>query len=167
MASLKKWFLNLDDFLAGLSLTMIILVTVVGVFMRFVLGEPLVWTEEVSLALFVWFTFLGASAVTKENGHVGIDYFVMKFSPRMKLAAEIFREITIIFINVYVLVYLGSKLTLIAGDKITSVLGISYMLIDLSVVLGGVLGTFHLIRHIIILMQKISHHPPTDKELKV
>lgn len=150
---LGGWILNLDNVFAAISLVLVISVTTVGVFMRFVLDDPLKWTEEVTLALFVWFIFLGASVVTKEDGHVGIDYFVEKLNPSLKRISLLCRELVVGVINIYVFVYLGSQLALQATTKLTPILRISYLYIDISVVLCGIFSTIHIISRIMKIIR--------------
>ncbi|WP_191991838.1 TRAP transporter small permease [Bacillus aerolatus] len=164
MKRLSSWILNVDNIFASISLVLIISVTVVGVFMRFIVGEPLQWTEEMTLALFVWFTFLGASVVTKEDGHVGIDFFVEKFNPAFKKAAFLFREIVLLFLNAFVFVYLGTQLTTQAAAKLTPVLRISYVYIDIAIVLSGVFATIHIISRMINTWNKNKEHSTIREE---
>ncbi|MBT2699962.1 TRAP transporter small permease [Bacillus sp. ISL-40] len=153
---LGRWIVNLDSIFASISLVLIISVSVVGVFMRFVLGEPLQWTEEMTLALFVWFTFLGASVVEKENGHVGIEYFVEKLNPSIKRIADLFKEIVLTFISLFVFVYLGSQLTAQAATRLTPVLRVSYIYIDVAVVLCGIFSAIHIISRIGKMKQQVK-----------
>ncbi|MBT2725640.1 TRAP transporter small permease [Bacillus sp. ISL-75] len=153
---LGRWIVNLDSVFASISLVLIISVSVVGVFMRFVLGEPLQWTEEMTLALFVWFTFLGASVVEKENGHVGIEYFVEKLNPSLKIIADLFREIVLTFISLFVFVYLGSQLTAQAASRLTPVLRVSYIYIDVAVVLCGIFSAIHITSRISKMRKKFK-----------
>ncbi|MGG1397425.1 TRAP transporter small permease [Bacillus salipaludis] len=164
LKQLGRSILKVDNVLASISLILIISVSVVGVFMRFVLGEPLKWTEEVTLALFVWFTFLGASVVEKENGHVGIEYFVEKLSPSLKRIVFIFREIVLIFISLFVFTYLGSQLTAQAATRLTPVLRISYTYIDVAVVLGGIFSAIHIIVRVSKMIQKAKFQTDRIKE---
>lgn len=158
---LGRWMLHLDSVFASISLILIISVSVVGVFMRFVLGEPLKWTEEMTLALFVWFTFLGASVVEKDNGHVGIEYFVEKLSPSFKKIVFLFRELVLIFLNLFVFVYLAGQLTAQAASRLTPVLRISYIYIDVAVVLGGFFSAIHIISRVMKMREKTK--VPTNK----
>lgn len=52
---------NLDVIIAGISLCAIVFMTVAGVIMRKVVGEPFAWLEEMQLFCFVWTIFLGGS----------------------------------------------------------------------------------------------------------
>lgn len=154
LKQLGRWIANLDNIFASISLILIISVSVIGVFMRFIVGEPLTWTEEMTLALFVWFTFLGASVVEKENGHVGIDYFVEKLNPSFKRFALLGKELIVGFINIFVFVFLGSQLTAQAASRLTPVLRISYIYIDIAVVLGGLFAATHIILRIRKILKK-------------
>lgn len=136
--NLKSILFNLDDILAGVSLSLIVVVTVLGVFMRYALGAPLVWTEEVSLALVVWFVFLGASSAMKRHAHISIDFFVSLLPKRLKKYSEILIAI-INFIVLIIITILGIQLAMQAGMKITPVLKISYTIIDIAVPLGAIM----------------------------
>ena len=145
MKQIGRRLTNADNLLASIALVLIITVSVVGVFMRFIVGEPLQWTEEITLALFVWFTFLGASVVVKEDGHVSIDFFVSRLSPSLQRLAFWFRTAVVLGLNIFVFVYLGIQLTMLAADKITPVLRISYIFIDVAVLLSGLFATWHIL----------------------
>ena len=45
-------------------------------FFRFVLNNPLLYTEEVSRAAYVWLSFIGMSFVTRIREHIRVDFFV-------------------------------------------------------------------------------------------
>ncbi|MBM3523211.1 MAG: TRAP transporter small permease [Alphaproteobacteria bacterium] len=45
----------------------------IGVFFRSLLDHPLAWTNELAVLGLVWLTFIGASAVYKERGHIAVD----------------------------------------------------------------------------------------------
>ncbi|MDR7080019.1 TRAP-type C4-dicarboxylate transport system permease small subunit [Neobacillus niacini] len=142
----KNLLLNLDDIIASLTFIGITAITIIGVFMRYVLNSPFEWIEEVSLLLFVWFAFIGISAVTKRDEHVGIDYFVRKLHGRTRVAVDIFREINIFIVVIFVFIYLGMNLSTHALDKLTPVLGIRYTFVDIAVPIGGLLALMHMIR---------------------
>ncbi|MDW7673879.1 MAG: TRAP transporter small permease [Bacillota bacterium] len=160
---IKNLFLNMDDFFASVSLVIIVVVTILGVFMRYVVGDPLKWTEEVLLAMFVWFTFWGASSVTKRDGHVSIDYLVDKLPIGMQRVLSIFRLLVIIMVTSVVLILLGYQLSAQAWNKLTPILGIRYTFIDLAVPMGGILALIHLIRQLIIRI-RLNSTTPEGKE---
>ncbi|MGE4282084.1 MAG: TRAP transporter small permease [Clostridia bacterium] len=147
---LKSILLNFDDILAGISLAVIVIITVIGVFMRYVVGNPLAWTEEVSLALIVWFVFLGASSAMKRRAHISIDFFVAMLPRKLRIVSDV---IVIIanFIVLSFLVVFGYQLTMQAGVKLTPILRLPYTYIDIAVPLGSALMLVSLIRRSINL----------------
>lgn len=159
---LKKFFLNMDDIIASISVILIIAITVLGVFMRFVVGDPLKWTEEASLALFVWLTFFGASSVMKRDEHISID-FLVEISPKpvQKLLVW-FKYIVVMLVLIIVFMVLGYELAAHAWAKITPILRIHYTFIDLAVPAGGLLAAIQLIRS--ILKNKKNHN--NDENIK-
>ena len=50
---------NADVLAACGALVLLVGVTFFGVIMRYCLGDPFVWQEEVQLALIIWVVFLG------------------------------------------------------------------------------------------------------------
>ena len=67
---------NLDDWLAKLFTLAIVLITILAVFMRYILNDPLQWVEEVLIALYLWAIMFGAASSMKVRGHVSIDALV-------------------------------------------------------------------------------------------
>ena len=58
--------------------TMVVIMTVVvllQVIYRYLLAQPLHWSEEVARYLFVWISVLGAALSVQKRGHFGMDFF--------------------------------------------------------------------------------------------
>ena len=145
MSRFKRTLSHLDDHLAVVALVVIILITVAGVFMRYVVGEPFKWTEEVSKALVVWFTFLGASTLMRGDEHISIDVLVRRLPPRLRYAMRLFRMIVMTTVLVFLVVW-GTMLLVIAWYKITPILHVRYTFIDLVVPSTAVAMLVHLFR---------------------
>ena len=136
---------RLDEIVASVALIVVVFITVAGVFMRYVMSEPFKWTEEVTLALMVWFAYLGSSAAFRENAHITIDFLVDRMNETLQRIVMILWHIIMIAVIAIVFVWLGYKLSLQAGDKLTPILKIPYTFIDFSVVLCGVYSIGRLI----------------------
>lgn len=52
-----------------------------GVFYRYVLGDALVWSDEVASLAFTWTVFLFASALVRTGGHVRVTLLVDALPP--------------------------------------------------------------------------------------
>ena len=59
--------------IAALALVMAVGSIAIGVSFRTLLDDPLAWTNELAVLGLVWLTFLGASALFKERGHIAVD----------------------------------------------------------------------------------------------
>ncbi|PAE95313.1 MAG: C4-dicarboxylate transport system permease small protein [Shouchella clausii] len=143
---MKRFFHHLDDYLGVLALSGIIVLISANVFFRFVLNSPITWTEEVSLALFIWLTFIGISSGIKHNSHVGIDYFVRKMPEKIRHYVQVARLVVILAATILVFVYWGAAFAIHGVAKVTPVLGISYTFINLAVPIGSLLAVFHLLK---------------------
>ena len=56
------------------------------VFYRFVVQDPLSWTEELARYAFVWVTFLGAAVAYRHGSHVAIETIVLLLPHRAQVA---------------------------------------------------------------------------------
>jgi tripartite ATP-independent transporter DctM subunit len=65
--------------LAALTIVMVVVVFL-QVLNRYLLNNPLSWTEEVARMLFVWITFLGAFVAVTTTSHISVATFVRRFS---------------------------------------------------------------------------------------
>lgn len=72
---IKKFVSTADQIIFGISAVSLTLLTVVAVFFRFVLNNPIQWVEEVQMILVVWSVFFGASIAIREKGHIAVDIF--------------------------------------------------------------------------------------------
>ncbi|EZH67491.1 C4-dicarboxylate ABC transporter permease [Bacillaceae bacterium JMAK1] len=136
---------KVDDVIATIALSLIIVIIASNVFFRFVLSQPLTWSEEISLALFVWLTFIGISSVMKRNEHVGIDYFIRKLPKKWFHFIQWLRWFVLILVTSVVFIYWGFLLMIDTHWKVTPVLGIDFKLIYVAIPLGGLLAMYHLL----------------------
>lgn len=72
---------------AVVLLTAVMVATIMlQVFCRFVLGNPLSWSEELARYAFVWITFLGAAVAYRHGGHIVVDTVVVLLPRRLQAA---------------------------------------------------------------------------------
>ncbi len=75
----------------GVQVLMAVLTVTVftQVIFRFLLQQPLSWSEEVGRYVFVWVIWLGTALAVAERGHPGMDFVVGYFSPRWQRLTDI------------------------------------------------------------------------------
>ena len=91
--------------LAGLLALMVIIVFT-NVVLRFAFNSGIPETEELSRYAFVWLTFLGAAALVRDDGHLGVGTVLGKLSPAGRKACRMLSDLVVI--GCCVLFFIGS-----------------------------------------------------------
>lgn len=91
MNILLRALIKFDDGLAkveaGVLIVFVAAMTVVvflQVFYRYVLAQPLHWSEELARYLFVWLSIFGATLAVQKRGHFGFDILFRAFPQRIR-----------------------------------------------------------------------------------
>ena len=135
MSALRKFYdlvRRFDTFLGMVAMAFIVLLACANVFMRYVIGSPWGWVEEVTVFIFVWLTMLGASAVIHVEGHCSIDVLVRRMPPRWQRITSIAGDL-IVLVTLALLIWYGVILTIKGQTKLTPILGMPYSYIDASI----------------------------------
>lgn len=76
-----RWF---EEIIASFLLVVTLIVLFLGIVFRYVLNDPLVWTEELARFCSTWIIYLGAAACFKHGNHIGIDTVVRLLPPTLQ-----------------------------------------------------------------------------------
>ncbi|QBP42434.1 TRAP transporter small permease [Paenisporosarcina antarctica] len=120
-------------------LNVILAVLVIAVFLqvifRFVLQQPLAWTEELARYCLVWLTFLGAAFAMSMKAHIGMEVFVKLFALPFQKALYVIATIASLMFFLLMVVQ-GYDLAIQSMSQLSPVLripmGIIYLVIPLS-----------------------------------
>ena len=101
MRSCLEWTSDRLDFLCRYFVaTMMAAMTVIiatQVFYRYILNQPLAWTEEIARYLMIWVTFLGSAMAVKYGEHIGVTFIVERFPQRLQTVIGIVLNLSITF----------------------------------------------------------------------
>lgn len=86
---------------ASAVLAILILVTFIGVPMRYLFNHPFTWEEEVQLACMVWITFLAAPAAFRNKSHVAIEILVDSLPKQMRRVVEMLIPVVVYAVLLY------------------------------------------------------------------
>lgn len=64
------------------SLVGMFVALIVQVFTRYVLNQPLLGTDEISMFLFIWMVFVGAIVLVKDGDMISMDFIIQIFLPK-------------------------------------------------------------------------------------
>lgn len=111
------------DWLIALLFGAIICVVAAGVFWRYFLGSPLVWTVELSRILFTWMIFVGAALAVKEGTHIRVSLLVDRLPPRVNRCLAVGGSILVVAF-LALMVFYGLQYVRIEAASRTPALGL-------------------------------------------
>ena len=118
---------------SAIFVTMVLQVTC-----RYVLGSPLVWSEELARYLYIWACYLGAPVALRRGNHIAIRLFVDYLPPRAVRTIGVSTHI-LAFFFLLVLAIEGTVLTVLSHTLIAITIPIPWSLIYLAVPISAVL----------------------------
>ena len=121
----------LDVFAVALFLV-IFAVVLLQVFMRYFLGSPLVWSEELARYLFVWVSLIGWVFATRSGTHIRIGAFTDNLPIAVRKAIG-FLNFVFVIVFALVLIYFGFTMVLKNIDVPTVTLFFTYAVVYAAV----------------------------------
>jgi len=122
-----------------LIMTLLVLTVLLQVFMRYVAGSPVTFTEELSRFLLIWLGLLAASYAYRQRMHLALDLLVLKLKGRQKNVLNIVIHTLIALFSAGVLVYGGIQLVILTWvlDQNSPALGVSMSFVYLVLPVSG------------------------------
>ena len=147
-------------FFAGVAIVVITIIIPYGVFTRYVLNSASSWPEPMAVLLMIWFSFLSASLVYRENLHIGVAVIPMMLEGKAKTAIGWLIEACMMATNLFIF-WWGIKLVLLTWHQTISEfpwysVGASY----LPVPLGGAITALFVIER--LWTSKLFEGPSDD-----
>lgn len=86
---------------AALLMVAIVTLTVLQVVFRFVIGSPLVWSEELARLAVLWMTFIGAVACCWDGSHLSVSQLPRRLKGRLgRVLSGVNGSVIIVFLAV-------------------------------------------------------------------
>ena len=132
-------------------LTVMVVVTALGVVFRYVLRSSLSWSDEFAAYLFVWLTCLGASVGLRARIHPAIRVFADRFPERMQPFLHAFTDFVVIALGL-IFVFYGGGMIALMGNETAASIPISMVYPFLAIPISGGLFVFHASMHLVQLL---------------
>ena len=143
--------------LAGAAIVLMSLIIPWGVFTRYVLGTGSQWPEPVAILLMMVFTFLGAAATYRANGHIAVTMLTDVLPPGLHRACGLLVDLLMLTVCAFVAAY-GARLSLqTLGQSISELPWLPVGATYASLPLGGLITLLFVIERRWIGPQ---HHRP-------
>jgi len=165
LSGLSKGFEIMDRlinwFLAMLMATMVVIIAA-QVWYRFVLNNPLSWSEEAGRYLFVWISFMGAAAGVRYQVHLGIDLMDKLLPPKLYRWAVVLVNL-VIQIFLAMIIYWGFKILGVIKFQESASMHISMAYPYLAVPVGSI---FMFINSVRVLVAALRNET-LDREVRI
>ena len=138
-----------------LALLMAAMVVIISaqVWYRFVLNDPLSWSEELGRYIFVWISFIGAAAAVRYQLHLGIDLLQKYLPPALyRYVVIVVNLITQIFL--LVIIFWGFKILGVIKFQTSPSMHIPMIYPYLAVPVGSILMLINSLRISIAAFRK-------------
>lgn len=143
---------RLEEIFASLSISILVVLISTQVFFRYVLGDSLAWTGELSRYLLIWAVYIGCSFAAKEDRHLEVTFIRTLLGPRGNRVIISFSYlVTIIFCGFCVIWGIEMLEFLGRTGQRTQTLGVSVYWVYLSLPVGMALMGFRMLQRLWIV----------------
>ena len=101
MGALKKIFANIESYICQLLLIVFVCLLFAQIVSREFFGYSIAWTEELSVYLFVWFVFFGASHAAKLAAHNRVTFQFKLMPKKLAVFFQLLSDVIWLAFNIY------------------------------------------------------------------
>jgi TRAP-type C4-dicarboxylate transport system permease small subunit len=142
--------------LSGLGMVAITLMIPSGVFMRYVMNDPLQWPEPASVIVMVFFSFVGGAAVYRANQQIAVEALMKAVDPRSRTAMQWGVHACMLLVAGFMLVYGAHLCQVTWGNTIAEFPSLSTGVVYMPIPIGGLFT-------LLFIVEKIwLGEPPAD-----
>ena len=124
---------------SGAALVAITLMIPLGVFMRYVMNDPLQWPEPASVIMMVLFSFVGGAAVYRANAQIAVEALAKAVNPATRTAMRWVVHGCMTLIAAFMLGYGAQLCHLTWGNTVAEFPGLSVGMVYMPIPLAGLL----------------------------
>ena len=134
--------------LSGLAMVAITLIIPSGVFMRYVMNDPLQWPEPAAVIMMVFFSFVGGAAVYRANQQIAVEALMRAVGPRSRTAMQRGVHACMLLIAAFMLVYGVHLCRITGGNTVAEFPWLSVGIVYMPIPLGGLLTLLFIVEKI-------------------
>lgn len=140
LGSVNTILVRVLEWLAVLTVALLVVDVVWGVVTRYVLGEQAKWTEELARFLLIWVSMLGGALAFRRREHLGIDFVVATLHSDVRSRMQIVKQAIVCFAAAAVFLYGGTRIVFdaLTVEQTTPALGWKMGYVYCAVPLAGV-----------------------------
>jgi TRAP-type C4-dicarboxylate transport system permease small subunit len=131
--------------LSGVAMVVITLFIPAGVFMRYVMNNPLQWPEPASVIMMVFFSFIGGAAVYRANQQIAVEALMNAVGPRSRAGMQWAVHACMLLIAGFMLIYGVHLCYVTRGNTIAEFPWLSTGIVYAPIPIGGLLTLLFII----------------------
>lgn len=112
------------------------LTVVLQVIFRYVMVNPLIWTEELSRYLMIWMSFFAAGSVLRKWENIKVDFFIDKFKETPRKVIKLIIKMLVLAFCIYIFIVSINIYPKVSENQLTSVLQISMLIPQFGIIVG-------------------------------
>ncbi len=123
----------------------IFIVVLLQIYYRYIIGSPLVWSEELSRYVFIWVSMVGWVLATRSGTHIRITFIEERLpGPIRKAVQTVFRVCTLLFLGV--LAYWGADMaSRTFGRSVVTLPGLTMGMVYAALPVSAILSMFYVV----------------------
>ena len=134
--------------LSGLAMIAITLMIPSGVFMRYVMNDPLQWPEPASVIMMVFFSFVGGAAVYRANAQIAVEALIKAVGPRKRAAMTWGVHACMLVIAAFMVGYGTHLCQITSGNTVAEFPWLSVGIVYMPIPIGGMLTLLFIIEKV-------------------
>ena len=121
---------DLDLYVSEFCVVLLVVLTILGIIVRYVFNHPFAWLEEITGWAFLWCILLGACAAFRRKSHVSIEIVYEYMPVKVQHVFDTFIAV-VNFLLLSYLTYQGIKYvgTVAGANRVTGLLRLPYKII--------------------------------------
>jgi len=143
---------------SGTALIVITTIIPVGVFMRYVMNKPLSWPEPASVLMMVLFSFIGAAAVYRANGHIAVETLLKAVGPGKRRLLAGLVDICMVSTCLFMVGYGAHLCYALWHQSIAEFPGLPVGLTYMPIPIGGVIT-------LLFILERVWVGPPPETSI--
>lgn len=146
------WMGKFEEAVSMLMIFITVVVTVLNVFVRYLLKNSIPWAQEVSGIAWTWTVMLGTSWCFRRNMHMGVDFLVERLNEKLRRIVSVISYV-ILLISCVLMTYMSVIITMNGSYKLTNYFNIPYSIKYVSAVISFLFMSIYCIRYIYIALK--------------
>jgi TRAP-type C4-dicarboxylate transport system permease small subunit len=175
---IKRIYAHLDEhvetYLSSVTLLLFTVLTIVQVFMRYVLDSPLTWSEEIARYALVWFVYTSASYAVRYQRHVKFNVLTKMLGRRIPIAERAVQIFVFLLWLAFLLLILVLSIQMVLAQyrtgQVSAAAQLPMYLVYIGLPLGMALMSFRVLQHLVraavdIVKNRNAPIPPAELEV--